>query len=478
MLPTNTVGNAMALSKQNNVLESYQRGLRNLSREHGFEPLHVEGVVPKDLQGTLYLNGPGLFSLFERPYRHWFDGDGAVTAINFGETVNGAVRLVESQQLKEERQAGRPLYTSGGTLAPQWWRRLGLRFKNAANTKPLFWNKRLFALFEAGLPTEIDPTTFATLGETNLDGTVKGFFSAHFHEVPDRRAFYNFSVERGRNNILHLYEMPEGGAIRRIGSVPLPRSSAMLHDFIATENHLVFFIPPVRINILQVLLGIKAPFETMQWCPEEGTTILIIPIDAPNRYKRFKVDPFFQYHFMNGYEQGGDIVVDFVHVSEFEAAFKSHNTEKRLESFPTKGRLYRAIVKPGSESVQLEQRWEQPCEFPQVAPAMQGRKYRYGYVLASRDGEPQTKIAKLDLETGNAEATEIGANQFPSEAVFVPRAGASREGDGYLISLAYDGNVDRSFIVIFDAENLAQGPLARAWFDHHIPRPLHATWCK
>ncbi len=71
----------------------------------------------------------------------------------------GAVRLVESRQLVEERKAGRALYTSGATLAPQWHRRLGMRFKNAGNTKPLVWNERLFALYEGGLPTEIDPVT-------------------------------------------------------------------------------------------------------------------------------------------------------------------------------------------------------------------------------------------------------------------------------------------------------------------------------
>lgn len=107
---------------------------------------------------------------------------------------------------------------------------------------------------------------------------------------------------------------------------------------------------------------------------------------------------------------------------------------------------------------------------------MQGRQHRFGYVLASREGEPQTKIAKIDMDSGSAESVALGVNQFPSEALFVPRASASGEDDGYLISLVYDGNVDRSFVAILDAQKLAQGPVARAWFDHHVPRPLHGTW--
>jgi all-trans-8'-apo-beta-carotenal 15,15'-oxygenase len=214
----------------------------------------------------------------------------------------------------------------------------------------------------------------------------------------------------------------------------------------------------------------------MQWRPQEGTTVLIIPIDAPDRYKRFKVDAFFQYHFMNAYEAGSDIVVDFIHVSDFDAAYKGHNREKHSDRMPTKGRLYRAIVKPDLETVELHQQWDEPCEFPQLAPSVQGRQHRFGYVLASRDGEPQTSIVKVDFETGKTESVELGANQFPSEAVFIPRDDANSENEGYLASLAYDGNTDRSFVAILDASRLSEGAIARAWFDHHIPRPLHATW--
>ena len=461
------------------LVQAYQRGLRDLPREHGFEPLQVEGALPADLQGTLYLNGPGLFSLFGRPYAHWFDGDGAMTAVRFGGTAPGAagaVRLVESRGLLEERKAGRQRYTSGSTLAPRWADRLGMRLKNVANTRPLLWNERLFALYEAGLPTELDPESLATRGETDENGQIKGYFSAHSHEVPSRRAIYNFSIQRGRQNKLHLYELPAGAPMRRVGTVPLPASSAMVHDFIATENHLVFFVPPIRFRLLPMLAGTKAPLKAMQWRAQEGTTVIVVPIDAPERYRSFEVDPFFQYHFLNAYDQGGDIVVDFVRVMDFEHAFKGHNTEERAVKATTEGRLFRAIVQPAQGRVQLEQRWSQPCEFPQVAPGVQGRPHRFGYVLAANEGEPQTAIAKVDLHSGEVESAGLGQHQFPGEAVFVPRPGGKSEDDGYLLAMAYDSPTDRSCIAVLDAKQPSRGPLARAWFDHHIPRPLHAVW--
>lgn len=478
---TTTDADEKTMQTSSEIVKAYQRGLRDLPREHGFEPLAIEGEMPQDLKGTLYLNGPGLFQMFGRSYNHWFDGDGAMTAVRFGADArgaSGAVKLVESRQLKEERAAGRQLYSSGATLAPQWFRRLGVRTKNVANTKPLHWNERLFALYEAALPTEMDAETLATIGETDEHGTIKGFFCAHYHEVPSRRAYYNFSVQRGRKNTLHIYELPMGGAMRCIGSLPLPKASAMLHDFIVTKNHLVFFVPPVAFNLVPMLLGIKAPLQAMQWRGQEGTTVIIVPIDAPHNYKTFQVEPFFQYHFMNAYEHGGDIVVDFIRVIDFETAFKSHNTEERGEKATAQGRLCRAVVQPAKGKITIEQRWTQACEFPQVAPSVQATEHRFGYVLAAAEDQPQTAIAKVNLVSGEVTSTGLGDNRFPAEATFVPRANSTREDDGYLLSLAYDANTDRSFVAVVDALHPERGTVARSWFNHHIPRPLHAAWRK
>ncbi|MDB4970154.1 MAG: hypothetical protein JWN44_5843, partial [Myxococcales bacterium] len=56
---------------------SWHQAFRDLPREHGFERLSIEGQLPAELRGTLYRNGPSLFSTFGRRYGHWFDGDGA-----------------------------------------------------------------------------------------------------------------------------------------------------------------------------------------------------------------------------------------------------------------------------------------------------------------------------------------------------------------------------------------------------------------
>src|SRR5688572_21649840 len=71
---------------------------QSVTREHGFEPLQVEGRLPDDLRGTLVRNGPGLFDLFGVRYSHPFEADGALTAIRLDGrgSAAGAVLVTQS----------------------------------------------------------------------------------------------------------------------------------------------------------------------------------------------------------------------------------------------------------------------------------------------------------------------------------------------------------------------------------------------
>src|SRR4051812_22326993 len=65
-----------------------------LPREHGFEPLRIEGTLPSELLGTLYRNGPSRFESFGYKYQHLFDGDGGVCAVRFtGAGALGAAKV-------------------------------------------------------------------------------------------------------------------------------------------------------------------------------------------------------------------------------------------------------------------------------------------------------------------------------------------------------------------------------------------------
>lgn len=319
----------------------------NLEREHGFLPLSVRGKLPDALRGTLYRVGPSLLQNHGERYGHWFDGDGAVSAIRLGpEGAEGAIRLVESEGLKEERRAGRRLYGGYGTPRPGGpLARLLPKLKNVANTSVMVWDGRLFALYEPSRPTELDPETLETIGESDLGGVLGPSFSAHPHRVSGRRAWYNFGVRYGKETLLDVYELPDRGSARRLCTVPLA-GPTMIHDFIATERHLVFFAPPLRLKVLRQLLGQGTYSENLAWRPELGTEVLVIPIDEPERLNRFTVEPFFQWHFANAFERGEEIVIDYVRYPDFSTNVWLKEAPWGGSGLEALGRYHRAVLSP------------------------------------------------------------------------------------------------------------------------------------
>jgi carotenoid cleavage dioxygenase-like enzyme len=48
------------------------------------------------------------------------------------------------------------------------------------------------------------------------------------------------------------------------------------------------------------------------------------------------------------------------------------------------------------------------------------------------------------------------------EPVFVPRDANAAEGDGFVLAVVYRGNDNRSDLAVFDAQDVAKGPIATA----------------
>jgi all-trans-8'-apo-beta-carotenal 15,15'-oxygenase len=455
----------------------------DLPREHGFEPLSVEGRLPEGLSGTLYRTGPSLFSTFGRPYAHWFDGDGAVSAVRFDGAggASGAARLVQSRGLHEERRRGKPHYSAYGTPAPSWWRALSMvlrnDIKNTGNTSVMIWQGRLYALVESSLPTELSTADLATLGERDLDGAVVYNLSAHPHYVPARKNAYNFGVRYGRKIELDLYALPDAGPAQHLGTLPLA-GGTMIHDFIATERHLVFFAPPLRLNMLRMLFGFGSYSSNLRWRPEEGTEVIVVPIDAPGDVRRFTVPAFYQWHFATAFERGDEIVVDYVRYPDFASNRWLGDIMRGPARSTLGGTLHRAVVDPRRATLVDEERASMVCEFPRVAQSAADNRHVYAAAYGSPEaqhGLPDA-VGRIDLARGRAEVVPLGPGQYPSEPVFVRRSGGNGADDGWLLTLVYDGPRHRSGFAVLESRDVGRGAIATAWLDHHVPFTFHGNF--
>lgn len=444
---------------------------RSITREHGFEPLRVEGTLPPDLRGTLVRNGPGLFEQFGRRYPHSFEGDGLITAARFaGDRVHGACRLTASAGLVAERAAGRMLYGTGLS----WPRRLANAVrgqgKNTANTNVVPWQGRWLALMEAARPTElaIGADDVVTVGETDLGGVIGSALSAHPHRVAARAATYNFGVEYGRKPALRVYELPDRGPARRLGEVPLG-FSPMLHDFIATERHLVWLISPAAVNVPRMLLQLGDFSKLFGWRPELGTEVVVMPIDEPGRITRFTVEAFYQWHFANAFEDGGALVLDYVRYPDF-ASFTSLADGDDAGGGLGGGRLHRGRIDLAARRFSSEPLLDGAVEFPRVHPEREGRRHTWTWMVGGELG------SVVGYGGDHVRRWTAAAHEAVSEAVFVPRGGAADEDDGWLLALVYDARAEASAVAVLDARRLAEGPVARAWFDHAVPVTFHGSW--
>lgn len=85
-------------------------------------------------------------------------------------------------------------------------------------------------------------------------------------------------------------------------------------------------------------------------------------------------------------------------------------------------------------------------------------------------------IVRYDLAQDTARRFALPPGDQNSEPVFVARAGAAAEDDGYVLTCVYRAGGDSTELVILDAADIAAGPLARVSLARRIPAGFHGAW--
>jgi all-trans-8'-apo-beta-carotenal 15,15'-oxygenase len=174
-------------------------------------------------------------------------------------------------------------------------------------------------------------------------------------------------------------------------------------------------------------------------------------------------------------------VVDYVRYADFASNRWLGEVIDGPASSVLGGALHRAVIDPARGTFADEPLAAVSCEFPRVARTSAANRYVYAATHSSAEaarGMPD-QVARVDVERGTVDALTFGAGQYPSEPVFVRRLdGSGAEDDGWLLTAVYDGNADRSGVAVLDAREVGRGPLACAWFDHHIPFTFHGNFTR
>jgi carotenoid cleavage dioxygenase len=437
------------------------------------DDLEVEGRIPAALHGVYMRNGANpAFPPLSR--YHLFDGDGMIHAVELRDgRASYRNRFIASAGLGIERREGHAVFGGLGEFVippPEILAEAGM-MKNTANTNIVRHADRYLALMEAGKPTELS-RELATIGEFDFGGQLSGPMTAHpkWDATTGELLFFGYGPIPP---YLRYHVADVSGSLVRSIDIDLPRP-VMMHDFVVTDEHVIFFDLPAVFDLESLLAG-GVP---IRWEPDLPARIGVLPRDlSVTAPVWFELDPFYVFHFLDAWtdHDGGStqIVVHGCRADRMPVAFGTDSLPE-----PTPARLHRWTIDLDRGLVTDEACDEQPGDFPRFNEWHTSRR-RYGYVARSRQwGETVqfTEVARHDLETGAIVVHDYGPRAGAGEAVFAPDPDRDGELDGWLLNLVTDLDTDRAELVIIDAADMEGDPVARVRMPGRVPFGFHGNW--
>jgi carotenoid cleavage dioxygenase-like enzyme len=437
--------------------------------------LKISGELPRDLNGTLYRNGPN--PQFEAPGAHWFVGDGMLHAFHLEKgRASYRNRWVRTPKWLAEHDAGRALFGGFGRKladAPA-----NLTDGGVANTNILFHAGRLLALEEAHLPTEIEPSTLATRGYCNYSGGIAGPFTAHpkIDPLTGEMVFFGYNASGPFTPTLSFGSIGASGTVTRFDRFEAPYAS-MVHDFIVTENHLLFPVLPITGDLARAMSGKPA----YAWEPDKGAYVGVVKRNgAAKDITWFRGEACYVFHVMNAWEDGNRIIAD---VMQFEEApLFPHPDGSPTNPKKSRARLSRWTFDLSGNTDHFTQTYldDMTGEFPRVDDRRAGLKSTHGwYACANPEGPIFGALSGIVHVDG--EGTRRGRYLLPlgdtiSEPVFVARDDNAAEGDGWLLAVVWRARDNVSDLAVFNATDVAAGPVALVHLGHRVPDGFHGNW--
>ncbi|MCR0981482.1 carotenoid oxygenase family protein [Roseomonas populi] len=430
------------------------------------------GRIPPDLRGAHMRNGPN--PRFKPiAYAYPMDGDGMVHAVFFeGGRARYRNRYVRTRGLAAERRAGRALYGSLFHPVPVDPALLGEDgepgpIKTGAFINVLQHGGHLIAFGEAQPAYEMT-MELDTIGEWTAGTGEVVEMGAHNRRHPVTGDLYAIAYS-ALEPVVRVHRIDAAGTLRDSFPVPLAAPS-MIHDFVLTERHLVLLIGPAVFDMEAA--GKGGSF--LQWRPSLGTRIGLVPLDG-GAVTWLEAEPFFVFHFANGFERGRRIVLDYVRHDGLHVGPSSGPVPPPM--------LHRMVIDPAARSLREERLADFVTEFPRINDARTARESRFIY-LPTRTGtlameRPPSStfnaVVKVDAETGATRQHDAG-NRVLGEPVFIPRAASGAEDDGYLITYAYDPSTGTSDLLLLDAARIEEAPVAVIRMPQRVPQGLHGNW--
>ncbi|XP_032359644.1 beta,beta-carotene 15,15'-dioxygenase [Etheostoma spectabile] len=492
----------------------------------------VKGSIPSWLQGTLLRNGPGIFSVGDTSYNHWFDGMAIMNsfALKDGEVTHRS-RHLRSDTYNSNMAANRIVVSEMGTMAyPDPSKNFIFKVINFLNhTVPDFtdngasnfmkYGEDYYATSETNYIRKIDPVTLETQDKVDyLKYLPVNLATSHPHYDKEGNA-YNFGTsiaEKGKTKYL-LFKVPADPKKDKGKNVPALKNAKVIctvpchsmltpsyyHSFGMTDNYFIFLEQPLKLDILKMATAYMRGTNwasCMKFCPGENTLIHLIDRKTGKEVEtKYYTGAMVVYHHVNAFEDEGHVIFDVIAYSDnslYDVFYLSKL--KEINNDPYSKPNYKRFVLPiqsdkgvavGEDLVKLkyttasavkEKEGKLMCqaevlcqglELPRINYDFNGRRHRFVYSNSVEESALTKEIAKFDTETKERVCWSED-NCTPSEPVFVPRPNGESEDDGVVLATVINSNPGQScFLLILDGRTLKE--LARAYVKVALHKDMH-----
>ncbi|KAJ5930420.1 carotenoid oxygenase [Penicillium verhagenii] len=455
--------------------------------------LEVIGAIPKEIHGTFFrvMPDPALPPYIDND--PWFNGDGSVSAFFFEDgNCDFKQRYVRTEKFEKEGKARKALM---GKYRNKYTDAIEFQVRTTSNTNVVYYDGKLLACKEDGLPYAMDPVTLETLCYWDFEGQIPSMtFTAHPKFDPITREMICFGYEAkgdGTPDICYYVANPNG-KVNEIVWLVSP-VVAMIHDFAVTENYVIFPVIPQTCSLERM----KDGGEHWQWNPDIPCYFGVLPRRGAKGtdVKWFRSPNAFPGHLSNAFEnKDGHIVVDLPMCDKNAFFWWPDASGNAPSPEEITSHLKRFTIDPESDDMDLGDPrllLELNLEFPRIDDRFAMQDYSHVFldifdpslptnfpVIAPvmGGGSPVfNAIGHFNVKTAEYSQFFAGPTSLVQEPIFLPRSARAPEGDGYIMVLVNRYETMTSDLVIIDTGDMST-PVATIKLPVRLRAGLHGNW--
>jgi carotenoid cleavage dioxygenase-like enzyme len=295
-------------------------------------------------------------------------------------------------------------------------------------------------------------------------------YTAHPKIDPDTGFIYNIGTRKGKD-IVDIYLSDKSGNIGKHNPIKFDRTPTFIHDICLAGDYLIFFTFPIKIDIFSILLNRKSMKDALDYDENSYSEIVIINKKTLELVTKIKHDPIFFFHFSNGFiNEKGNLIFDLIEYDSFDI-FKKYTSDILHKNFEIEEKKEAENLKEVNASfsrfeinlndqklISKNKILNYMCDFPVVHSNRVGKKYSKVFLGSTDENKcdyfKNAILMDIDSQTIIKKRFEDGI--FPGEILHIENQEYRNEGKGYAITVAYDGNRDKSTVYLMNESTLEE----------------------